>query len=154
MALKLSFSLNGRQKEGADMKKQCRRHLRLRLQVHASVLYCQKPGLIFLVLIILVIALVASLVARLVSFIVFVFIEVPLPEVVPFMRLVILAFAQPLLVPLVFRIILVLTLVIHCRRRHSAYRASNDTRTHRYRQNPDIWLEIHSHKNSSLCLLC
>ena len=37
-------------------KKQCRRHPRLRLQVHACVLYCQKPSLLFLVLIIGVIA--------------------------------------------------------------------------------------------------
>jgi len=52
---------------------------------------------------------VTPLVARLVGFIVFVLSKVPLPEVVSFMRLIILAFAHPLLVPLVFRIILVLT---------------------------------------------
>ena len=112
------------------MKKQCRRHPRLRLQVRACVLYCQKSGLLFLVLIIGVIASVAPLVARLVSFLVFVFLKVPLLVVIPLMRLVIFAFAHPLLVPLVFRIILVLTLGIHCRRRHSAYRASSDTRSH------------------------
>jgi hypothetical protein len=52
------------------------------------------------------------------------------------MRLVNLAFAHPYLVILVFRIILVLTCAIHCRRRKSAYRASSDTRSHRYRQTP------------------
>ena len=66
------------------------------------------------------IASVALLVASLVSFLVFVFLKVVLLVVVPLMRLVILAFAQPLLVILVFRIILVLACAIHCRRRHSA----------------------------------
>src|ERR1035441_5899133 len=54
-------------------------HGLLGLQVHAHVLYCQKPGLLFLWLI----APVALLVASLVSFIVFVFSKVVLPEVVP-----------------------------------------------------------------------
>ena len=104
--------------------------MRLRLQVRACVLYCQKPGLLFLVLLIGVIASVAPLVASLVSFLVFVFLKVVLLVVVSLMRLVIFAFAQPLLVVLVFRIILVLTCAIHCRRRKSAYRASSDTRSH------------------------
>ena len=63
----------------------------------------------FLALINVDIDYVALLVTSLVSFIVFVSIKVPLPEVVPVMRFVILPFAHPLLVPLVFRIVLVLT---------------------------------------------
>ena len=46
------------------------------------------------------------------SFLVSVFTKVPLAEVVPVVRRVILALARPLRVPLFFRIILVVTLVI------------------------------------------
>jgi len=80
-----------RQRKGADMKKQCRRHPRLRPQALARVLYCRKASLLFLV--IGLIASVALLVASLVSFLVFVFLKVVLFVVVPLMRLVILAFA-------------------------------------------------------------
>jgi len=59
---------------------------------------------------IVLIASVTVLVTSLVSFLVFVFLEVPLPRA--FMRLVSLGFAQTLLVPLVFRIILVVSLVL------------------------------------------
>src|SRR5579862_330030 len=99
------------------------------------------------------IALVGSLVAGFVSFLVFVFLKVPLPVMVPLMGGVILAFAHPLLVPLVLRVILVLTCAVHGRRRHRAYRAPNDAGAHRDRQNPGIRLKIHSHKSSSLCFL-
>jgi hypothetical protein len=73
---------------------------------------------------------VAVLVARFVSLIVFVPAKVPLPEVVPLMRSVIPAFALPLLVPPVFRIILVCPCGIHCRKSHCARRASNDARSY------------------------
>jgi hypothetical protein len=70
------------------------------------VLYGKKPGLLFLI------ALVTLLVARLVSFLVFVFFEVPLLGVVLVMRFVILAITRTYLVILVFRIILVVSLVV------------------------------------------
>ena len=79
---------------------------------------------------------VTLLIASLVSPIVLVFVKVPLPEVVPVMRTVILTFAHSLLVLLVFRIILVRARGIHGRRRYSTNRGSRDTRKHRYRQNP------------------
>jgi hypothetical protein len=74
-----------------------------------SVLSWRKPGQSFLLLINVDIDYVALLVTSFVSFIVLVFVKVPLPGVVPVMRFVILAFTHPLLVPLVFRIVLVLT---------------------------------------------
>jgi hypothetical protein len=58
------------------------------------------------------IALVANLVASLVSLVVVVFFEVPLPGVVPVMRFVILAITHTDLVVLVFRIILIVSLVL------------------------------------------
>jgi hypothetical protein len=91
---------------------------------------------------------VAGLVASFVSLVVFVFAKVPLPEVVPVMRFVILAFALPLLVPAVFRIILVGARGIHCRKSHRARRASNDAYSYNYCQNPGIWFEIDSHTSS------
>jgi hypothetical protein len=54
---------------------------------------------------------VALLVASLVSSIIFVFVKVPFPEVVPVVRFAILAFAHPLLIPLVFRTVLLCALV-------------------------------------------
>ena len=60
----------------------------------------------------MLIALVPLLVARLVSSLVFAFFEVPLLRVVTIMLTVILAFAQTLLVLLVFRIVLLATLVL------------------------------------------
>ena len=85
----------------------------------------------------------ALLVARLIRFLVFVFFEVPLLAVIPVMRMVVLAFAHTLLVCFVFRIILVLVLgvvlvvLLEKWSPHSLYRASTDTNTDRYRQNPD-----------------
>ena len=61
---------------------------------------------------IVLIALVTLLVASLVSFLIFVFFEVPFLGVVLVMRTVIPAFAQTLLVHLVFRIILVVRLLL------------------------------------------
>ena len=61
---------------------------------------------------VLLIALMSLLVASLVSFLVFVFLEVPLLGVVLVMLTVILPFAHTLLVRLVFRIILILSLVL------------------------------------------
>ena len=61
---------------------------------------------------IVLIALVTLLVARLVSFLVFVFFEVPLLGVVLVMRFVILAITRTYLVVLVFRIILVLSVIL------------------------------------------
>ena len=58
------------------------------------------------------IAMVTLLVARFVSFLVFVFFEMPLLGVVLVFLTVILAFAQTLLVRLVFRIILIVSLVL------------------------------------------
>jgi hypothetical protein len=75
------------------------------------VLYSKKPGLLFLVMIGLI-ALVTLLVASLVSFLVFVFLELPLPGVVLVMRFVILAVTHTYLVVFVFRIILVVSLVL------------------------------------------
>jgi hypothetical protein len=49
------------------------------------------------------------------------------------MRTVILAFAHPLLVCFIFRIILFV--VLEKWSPHSLYHASGDTKTHRYRQN-------------------
>ena len=63
----------------------------------------------FLVLIDVDIDYVALLVTSFVGSIVFIFVKVPLPEVVPVTRFVILAFTHTLLVPLVFRIVLVST---------------------------------------------
>jgi hypothetical protein len=77
----------------------------------------------------------ALLVASLVGFLVYVLFEVPILAVVPVMRTVILAFAHPLLVCLVFRIILFV--VLEEWSRHSLYHASGDTQTHHYRQNPN-----------------
>jgi len=61
---------------------------------------------------VLLIALMSLLVASLVSFLVFVFLEVPLLGVVLVMLTVILPFAHALLVGLVFRIILIVSLVL------------------------------------------
>jgi hypothetical protein len=89
---------------------------------------------------IVLITLVTLLVTSLVCFLVFVFFEVPFLGVVLVMRTVIPAFAHPLLVRLVFRIILVVSLLLWYRRRRSPYHASGDTGTKRHRQNPDALL--------------
>jgi len=60
----------------------------------------------------MLIALVPLLVAGLVSSLIFVFFEAPLLGVVTIMLTVILAFTQTLLVLLVFRIVLLMTLVL------------------------------------------
>jgi hypothetical protein len=58
------------------------------------------------------IALVSPLVTGLIGFLVFFFLKVPFLEVVPVMRAVILAVPQALIVFLVFRIILVVSLLL------------------------------------------
>lgn len=63
-------------------------------------LFWQKPGKSFPVLVNVNVNSVALLVTSFVRFIVFVFVEVPLPEVVSVVRFVILTFAHPLLLPL------------------------------------------------------
>jgi hypothetical protein len=55
---------------------------------------------------------VTFLVARLIRFLVLVFFEVSLLAVVPVLRVIILAFAHPLLVSFVFRVLLLVTLVM------------------------------------------
>jgi hypothetical protein len=59
------------------------------------------------------------------------------------MRAVILAFAHPLLICFVFRIILFV--VLEKWSSHSPYRASADANTQRYSQNPNATFQIHSH---------
>ena len=73
------------------------------------------------------------LVAGLIRFLVLVFFEVSLLAVVPVMRVVILAFADPLLVSFVFRIVLVVILVMVLQNwsRDGLCRASTNTQTHR-----------------------
>jgi hypothetical protein len=73
------------------------------------------------------------LVAGLIRFLVLVFFEVSLLAVIPVTRVVILAFAHPLLVSFVFRIVLVVILVMVLQNwsRHGLCRASADTHTHR-----------------------
>jgi len=137
-------------KKSAEMKKPSRRHVQTQFQ--ASVLERWKPGQSFLFCVIVDINSVAVLVASLISSIVFVFGKVPLSEMVPVMRTIILAFALPLLISAVFRIILVFTCGARRRSSHCVYRGSNDGRAHQYRQSQYIWFEIHSHKNSSSCL--
>jgi hypothetical protein len=68
--------------------------------------YGKEAGLLFLI------ALVTLLVARFVSSLVFVSFEVPLLEVVPVMRFVIFAITHTYLVVLVFRIILILSVIL------------------------------------------
>jgi hypothetical protein len=76
------------------------------------VLYGNKFSVIPCQSMVLLIALMSLLVASLVSFLVFVFLEVPLLGVVLVMLTVILPFAHTLLVRLVFRIILIVSLVL------------------------------------------
>src|ERR1017187_4434512 len=75
----------------------------------------------------------ALLVASLIVLLVYVLFEVPILAVILVMRAVILAFAHPLLVCFVFRIILFV--VLKKWSPHGLYHASGDTKTHRYRQN-------------------
>jgi hypothetical protein len=97
-----------RQRKGADMKVHVGATGASTFK-HIPRALLTQPGQLYLLSINVDLDYVALLVASLVSFIVFVFVKVPLPGVVAVVRFVILAFAHPLLVPLIFRIVLVLT---------------------------------------------
>src|ERR1700686_1474000 len=94
------------------------------------------------------VALVPLLVTGIVGFLVVVFLEVSVLGVILVVLLVGLAFAHTLLVRLVFRIILVVILVLRCRRRRCPHRASGDAAAPHYCQNPDTFPYIHLYSHT------